>query len=63
MLDVKEMTPDELFAHLGVPDMPDEDRVDLLAHMHAWSRTVLPGPNQWWLKALLLAAAWRKANG
>jgi hypothetical protein len=36
--------------------VPDEDRPQLLRELHAWSRSVLPGPGTYAVKAALMAA-------
>lgn len=61
-LDVATMTHNEILETLRVTDMDVEARVDFFAYMSAWSRAVLPGPNQWWIAAILYIAQWRKDN-
>ena len=58
-LDLQTMTPDELFHLLGLDDMNDGERLGFLAHMNAWSKTVIPGPNHWWIHAVITAHGWR----
>lgn len=61
-LDLATMTPDELFEVLNLTDMDDRERCEFLDGMSAWSRQVIPGPNAWWLQAILTANIWRRAH-
>lgn len=56
------MHPDELFHLLGLDDMDNNERLEFIGYMAAWSRLVIPGPNRWWLKAILTANIWRRAH-
>ncbi|WJR32436.1 hypothetical protein P3F83_18165 [Mycobacteroides immunogenum] len=58
--DPSEMDTDELFALLGLSDMDDRERLEFVRYMNAWSRHHLPGPNKWWIQALLQANLWRQ---
>lgn len=60
VLDPATMTEAELFATLKASDMTHADRVEFLSFMRAWSRSVLPGPNLWWIRAVLYVAQWRR---
>ncbi|SID19865.1 hypothetical protein [Mycobacteroides abscessus] len=58
-LDPSDMTPDELFATLGLSDMDDRERLEFVHYMNAWSRHHLPGPNHWLRHALIYANLWK----
>ncbi len=62
LLDPATMTEAELFATLKASDMPHADRVEFLSFMRAWSWSVLPGPNLWWIRAVLYVAQWRRRD-
>lgn len=38
------------------------DRAEFLSFMRAWSWSVLPGPNLWWVRAVLYVAQWRRRD-
>lgn len=61
LVDPRDMTPDELFATLGLSDMDDSERLEFVRYMNAWSRHYLPGPNKWWMQALLQANIWKRS--
>lgn len=61
-LDLATMTEAELFATLKASDMPHADRVEFLSFMRARSWSVLPGPNLWWVRAVLYMAQWRRRD-
>ncbi|BAX98871.1 hypothetical protein MSTE_03571 [Mycobacteroides stephanolepidis] len=59
-LDPSDMTPDELFATLGLSDMDHRERLEFMQSLNAWSRHYIPGPNRWWIHALLQANLWKR---
>ncbi|MDO3312383.1 Uncharacterised protein [Mycobacteroides abscessus subsp. abscessus] len=59
-LDPRDMDPDQLFALLGLSDMDNLERLEFVRYMNAWSRQYLPGPNTWWIQALLQANLWKR---
>lgn len=61
-LDIHTMTEAEFFDTLHASDMPPADRLEFLAFMRAWSRTTWPGPNTWWMRAVLYVAQWRASQ-
>lgn len=58
--DPRDMDPDEFFTRLGLSDMDNNERLEFVRNLNAWSRHYLPGPNKWWLMAMLQANIWRK---
>lgn len=60
MPDINDMSPDELFATLGLEDMDDCERLEFIRYVRAWARAAIPGPNRLWLHMLVQAELWRR---